>query len=969
MAELSLSASASSASTREQPVVISFGGRPIQARQSDTVASALFRAGVRTFSRSFKYHRPRGLLCAAGKCPNCLMTVDGVPNVRVCTMPVHDGMQVRGQNAFPSVENDWLSVAQWFGFLMPVGFYYKTFTHPRVWGAVQPIIRRVAGLGAVPAEGLFGPDAHDSYEHVYLHAQTAVVGGGPAGLQAAVEAAGGGDSVVLIDDQPELGGHLRYAARPYNGADPGDEARRLATRLAELPNVRVLQRATCFGLYEGSLLGIVQRGSGTESVPRPHSAAPLERLIHLRAGRVVVATGAYEVPLLFKNNDLPGVMLSSAAQRLANSHGIKPGDLAVIVTRRPDGGPVEEDLRAAGVRIAAMVSPDVVVAAEGRGHVTGLRTTQELIPCDLVVVDGVRLPDAGLIAQAGGRLEWSDARGVFAPTHLPPNVVAVGEAAGGAAAASQSSVPAAALTGGPMLHDSSFVCLCEDVTAKDLRRAIDEGFDHIETLKRYTTVTMGPCQGKMCHLASIGVCARHTGRSIGGTGMTTARPPAPPVSLGALAGARHHPVKRTPMHAKHDALGCVWMDMGEWKRPLYYPHGGGTSGAALPLGSGSPLSEGQLEAGVPPSRVGKGARGLGPAAVVNGAAPPPDAKRASAEAEYRAVRERVGVIDLSTLGKLDVKGADAARLLDKVYTNRLSDLRPGRARYSVICDDAGIMLDDGTVSRLAGDHFFVTTTTGNLEFVQQWLEWWAAGTGWCVHVTNVTSGLAAVNVAGPQARSLLRKLTDCDLSTRAFPFMACRQADVAGVPCLMLRIGFVGEMGWEIHFPADYGEYLWDALLEAGAEFGVRPFGVEAQRVLRLDKGHVIVGVDTDAMSTPLHADMAWVAKLDKEDFIGKAALLRLQSGGMHERLVGFVMDGTAVPDDGAAIVRDGRPFGRVTSSRFSPAAGRTVGMAFVLAQSAADGSDVLVRVNGGLARATFAPVPFYDPDGRRLRG
>jgi sarcosine oxidase subunit alpha len=389
------------------------------------------------------------------------------------------------------------------------------------------------------------------------------------------------------------------------------------------------------------------------------------------------------------------------------------------------------------------------------------------------------------------------------------------------------------------------------------------------------------------------------------------------------------------MHAKHDALGCVWMDMGEWKRPLFYPDGPRLGSPALTYGSDHT----------------------------------PEAKRAGAEAEYRAVRERVGVIDLSTLGKLDVKGADAARLLDKVYTNRLSDLRPGRARYSVICDDAGIILDDGTISRLADDHFFVTTTTGNLEFVQQWLEWWIAGTGWCVHVTNVTSGLAAVNVAGPQARSLLGKLTECDLSTRAFPYMACRQADVAGVPCLMLRIGFVGETGWEIHFPADYGEYLWDVLLEAGAEFGVRPFGVEAQRVLRLDKGHVIVGVDTDAMSTPLHADMAWVAKLDKEDFIGKAALLRLQTSGMHERLVGFVMDGAAVPDDGAALVLDGKPFGRVTSSRFSPAAGRIVGMAWVPAQAAADGHDVSVRINGGLARATLVPAPFYDPEGKRLRG
>lgn len=326
------------------------------------------------------------------------------------------------------------------------------------------------------------------------------------------------------------------------------------------------------------------------------------------------------------------------------------------------------------------------------------------------------------------------------------------------------------------------------------------------------------------------------------------------------------------------------------------------------------------------------------------------------------------MIDLSTLGKLQVTGTDAAKLLDKVYTNRLGDLRPGRSRYSVICDDAGIILDDGTISRLADDHFFVTTTTGNLEFVQQWLEWWAAGTRWSVHVTNVTGGFGAVNVAGPRARELLQPLTDCDLGTRAFPYMACRRAEVAGVPCRLLRIGFVGETGWEIHFPAEYGEYLWDLLLQAGQDFGIRPFGVETQRVLRLEKKHVIAGVDTDATSNPVAANLAWVAKLDKEDFIGKAAILEALSRTPRERLVSFRMTDGQVPEDGAAIVEDGQPVGRVTSARFSFANGKAIGLAWVPAALAADGQEIQVNVDGQLAGAHLVAEAFYDPEGTRLR-
>ncbi len=872
-----------------------FNGRAIEARDGDTLASALYRAGQRIFSRSFKYHRPRGLLCLAGKCPNCLVNVDGVPNVRACMTPVREGAKVRHQNAWPSLETDLLSAAQRMDWLMPVGWYYKAFTTPATWHAAEGFIRKVAGLGDPPS-----PDAPvPEYEHAFWQAEVAVIGGGAAGLQAAIDAARRGEQVVLVDDQPALGGRRRW--RPRAGS-----ADALIEQIRKLASVRVLTPAYCFGLYEGGLLGVLQ--------PNPHPGA-VERLIHLRAKRVVVATGAYEVPLTFRNNDLPGVMLSSAVAKLIHLHGVTPGKRAVVVAREGQDGDAAADLRQAGVEIVRTVTPEAAVAARGSSHVTGIETREGNFGCDLIVIVGPRVPDSGLVAQGGGRVEWNAECGAFVPVDLAPHISVTGSVTG-AGLQAVTPMPPASVT--PSKRD--FVCLCSDVTTQDLCDGVEEGFDQIETLKRYSTVTMGPCQGRMCQLPAIGICAQATGRTMGQTGTTTSRPPNPSVSLGALGGTRHHPVRRTPMHYEHETAGAVWMDMGDWKRPRYY--------------RGATCS---------------------------------DEKSCVAE-EYRAVREAVGLIDVGTLGKLDVQGADAGRLLDLVYTNRFSDLRPGRVRYAVLCDEAGIMLDDGTISRLDSNRWFITTTTGNLDFVQQWLEWWLVGTGWDVGITNVTGGMAAVNLAGPKARDVLRKLTDCDVETASFSYMACREANVAGVPAILLRIGFVGETGWEIHAPAESGADLWRALMEAGAEFGIRPFGVEAQRLLRLEKKHVIVGVDTDALTNPYEAGMAWVAKLDKPDFIGRASLERMAAAEVRQSLVGFVMTEDVCPDDGAAVMIAGEPAGRVTSARYSPVNKKAIGLAWVPAASARAGSEISVRVNGRLAVARVTSEAFYDPEGARLR-
>ena len=923
---------------RSTAIEFVFGGRTVQAYEGDTVASALYASGVRTFSRSFKYHRPRGLLCVAGRCPNCLVNVDGVPNVRSCTEAVRPGMNVTPQNVWPSLDRDILSVLDRLGPLMPVGFYYKTFHTPKLfWRLAQPIIRRVAGLGKIDVDS-----AHPAgYAHQNLHTDVAVVGGGAAGISAALSAANLGAAVTLIDDSPVLGGYLRFdttshSVVPSVDPSPGFEiAAELVRQVRSSAGITVLSNSTAFGLYEDNLLGVLTT----------------DRLVKLRAGRIVMATGSIEQPLVFDGNDRPGVMLSSGAQRLVRLYGVKPGETAVVATATNEGYAAVMDLHNAGVRVAGLVDtrpepawgavPDAVRAAEiptlishavtrteGRSHVraaivqkleSGVPTGErQRLACDIICMSGDLEPADALVRQAGGG-------------RTPSTVYTAGTAAGAGnlAQAVQQGRHAGKLAGGssseqlqfdslpseraaPFLTGKkSFVCFCEDISTADIDQAIDEGFDDIQTLKRYSTVTMGPCQGKMCHAAVAAISARATGKSLSDVGSTTSRPPLQPVPMSALAGRVHLPIKRTPMDQKHIDLGAKMVDLGPWRRPLSY---------------GSPQDE------------------------------------------SIAVRERVGIIDVSTLGKLDVRGPDSPALLDKVYTHNFSGLRNGRIRYGVLCADNGTIMDDGTVTRLADDRYFVTTTSGNVESIEEWFKWWMAGTDIEAYVTNVTSGFAAINVAGPKARETLSKLTDIDLSTDGFRYMRSKEGLVAGVPSILLRIGFVGETGWEVHFPGEFGEHMWDALMDAGRDFGIAPFGLEAQRILRLEKGHIIVGQDTDIVSTPLDSDMEWVVRFEKEDFIGRGGLVAARDRGLTNKLVGFRMRDGTVPDDGDPIVDRGQPIGKVTSARLSPTIGKGFGLAWVPVELAEEGRDISIRIAGADVPATVSLTPVYDPEGKRLR-
>ncbi len=873
---------------RSQELTITYDGKPVHAYAGDTIASALYASGRRIFSRSFKYHRPRGLQCCSGHCANCQMTVDGQPNVRVCITPVREGAVVSGQNFMGSLDRDLMRVTDKFGGpFTPPGFYYKTFIRPRkLWPLYEKILRGAAGLGKLDPDGAL----NKRVEVVHEHADVLVIGGGRAGLEAATSAATSGNRVLLVDEGPAVGGSLL--------ADRAGSARAVELRQAALDaGVELLAPAIAIGLFEYGF------------VPVAHG----DTLVKIRADRVVVAAGVVEQPLVFPGNDLVGVMLPDGARRLVNLWSIKPADRAVVVTADDRGLAAASDLETAGVDVVGVVDlregqPPNIEARGRRSRVESIAINGRVTPCDLVVMSGSPQPNYKLLAQAGARVVYDAERGVFVPTDLPPDVEVVGAAAGDVG---EPAVP------DPVLGyqgDKCFVCFCEDQTTKDLKYAIAEGFDSIELAKRYTTVTMGPCQGRLCHVNSIRVYAKATGLDENTIGTTTARPPHSPITLGLLAGRPQEPVKRTSLHHRHEEHGATMMWTGAWKRPHSYG---------------------------------------------------PDAGD-----EAKHVHEAVGLIDVSTLGKILVTGADAGAFLDRVYPNRFSDLKVGRIRYGVLTGDAGRIMDDGTVARLDDETFYVTTTSTGADGVYQWFTWWNAVWFMDVRFVQLTGPVSAVNVAGPRARELMTRVSSDDFSNEGLGYLDARHVRVAGVACLALRIGFVGELGYELHLPSAHAEHVWDALLERGADLGAAPFGLEPQRILRLEKGHVIVSQDTDSESNLLEAAMPWLVKNDKDfEWVGKWATQQVADRGLRWMLVGFESPSGAIPVEGGQVIVDGVSAGRVTSVRHSAALGKVIGLAIVPSELAVEGARFVVQVDGRPVAMRVHLGPFFDPAGERLKG
>lgn len=944
---------------RKAALSFEFEGRRVAGLKGDTIASALAADGQKVLSRSFKYHRPRGILSMAGEDANTLVQVGPEPNVRADIRPAKDGMKVTAQNVMGSLRRDFASPMDWFGRFLPVGFYYRSFFKPgsKAWLKLwEPIIRNSAGLGKVS----FDPPAAD-YRKVSLHCDVVVVGAGAAGLSAALEAADAGVDVLVVERDPDLGGALGYARFDVAGKAGAEALRELAQRVEDHPKIRLLLVATCNGWYADNYLPVLQG----------------DTLFKVRARELILATGSQEQPLVFRNNDLPGIMYSSAAQRLMRHYAVRPGQTAVVFAGGLDGYRVALDLIDAGVKVRALVEPGTdapdadylsairahsievlmgarIAAAHGKREVSAVSVElasggTRRIDCDLVVTAAGYTPGYQLALQAGARLGYDDAAGRFTLTNVPRHLHLAGSVAGhfdladvcrsgaAAGAAAASALGADVAVAGDIAPPASghanyrndpkphpkgrdFVDFDEDLQAKDIWNAVADGYRELELVKRFSTVGMGPSQGRHSALGTARIVAAATGRSVAEVGVTTSRPPFGPEKLGLLAGPTHHPYRLTPLHEELVAAGTRMMPVGAWWRPAY---------------------------------VGK-----------------PEHAAAAIEAEVKAVRQGVAVLDVSTLGKIALRGPDAGAFLDRVYTMLHSNQPVGRVRYCLALNEMGSVIDDGVAYRVSDDHFHVSTTTGMAARMFADMSWWNAQWQLDVDIQNVTGAFGGLNVSGPLARDALMALDgDIDFSPEAFGFLDGRSGTLAGIPVLAMRIGFTGELSYELHVPYSQALTLWRALMKAGAPVGIRPYGLEASRILRLEKGHIIIGQDTDAMTTPEELSMGWALSKKKTFFLGRTANRQRAAAPMERKLCGFQLDERTVPGigEGALVFRNGHPVGFVSSVAYSPTVGKTIGLAYAHPHDAEPGGRIEIRCFDG--RTVIAPVVsphFYDPENKR---
>ena len=981
---------------RRRRIDFRFNGLRFEGYRGDTLASALLANGVRTVARSIKYHRPRGFFAAGAEEPNGIFTLrhagaDGstVPHAPGTLVELTEGIEAQAVNGWPSLHFDLAGGLQWGGGLLSAGFYYKTFMWPRsAWPWYERAIRRMAGNGRAPSS----PDP-DRYDKRNAFCDVLVVGGGPAGLAATLAASRAGARVILLDDQPELGGSLLGARRAL-GAKPAIAwVTNCAAALADEPEVTVLTRTTAFGYYDHGFVAAIERR--TDHLAPNRRRGPRERVWRIRASRVVLATGATERPLVFENNDRPGIMLASAAAAYAIRYGVAPGRRAVVFTNNDSAWRAALDLAEAKVEVAAIVDvraePGGPFAARAEqagiqvlaGHAVtdtkgrhGLRRVRAEtvggggavdLDCDLLAVSGGWNPNVHLHAQSGGRPRFDATRGCFLPGPAVQAEAAAGACRGtfrldacvrdGAQAGREAalavgfrdvgviSAPETDDEGGTdpdsawTVHSRrprprhAFVDLQNDTTFCDLDLAVKEGFESIEHIKRYTLLGFGTDQGKTGNVTGMAIAAGALGRSPSEVGTTTFRPPYTPVTFGAGAGLAtgefHDPLRVTPMHEWHEARGAVFEPVGQWLRPWYYPRPGEDLHAAV-------------------------------------------------ERECLATRQGVGLFDASTLGKIDIQGPDAAVLLDRIYTNDWSDLPIGRCRYGLMLGEDGMVMDDGVTARLDEHHYLMTTTTGGAANVLAWLERWRQ-TEWPelrVRFTSVTDQWATIGVAGPRSRDLVASLSEeIDLAPESFRFMQFREGVFAGVPCRIFRISFTGELSFEINVPADYGRYAWDRIAERAEEFDITPYGTETMHVLRAEKGFIVVGQETDGSVTPVDLGMEWILSR-KKDYLGRRSLERSDCRRAdRRRLVGLAtVDPDEVLPEGAQLVDEPFTFlpvpmvGYVTSSYRSANLGRSIALALVA------GGRERSRVHAALEDGRFVPADvvgpvFLDPRGERQRG
>lgn len=989
---------------RNAPLNFSFDGVRMRGLEGDTLASALLANGRTLVGRSFKYHRPRGIVASGAEEPNALVGLGSgarlEPNQRATTTELFEGLEAASQNRWPSLGFDLGAIAGLASRALPAGFYYKTFIHPRVaWKRLfEPLIRRAAGLGRAPRE----PDP-DRYEHFHVHADVLVIGGGVAGLAAARTAAGAGCRVLLLEQRAHWGGRAPVDGVRIDGKAADEWVAETVDGLEAMPNARLRLRCMGAGVYDhGYALACERLGESGSG-----EGAPRLRLWKIRARQVVTATGAIERPLAFAGNDLPGAMLASAARDYLANWAVSPGGRTVVVTNNDDAYRTAIALKRAGLEVPAVLDArqsadgplpsearalgiDVrlgsgVARAKGRGRIEcvavaaqdGDGAELDEIRCDALAMSGGWSPAVHLWSHCGGGLFWDADGAMFRPDPAKSPSGRDGEAfvraAGGAngelatdsalADAHAAGVAAAGTAGGgvvrgeapraepeeagpimpvwmmpdgagPALREKAWLDYQNDVKVSDVELAAREGYESVEHAKRYTTLGMATDQGKLGNVNGLAILSRALGESIPDVGTTTFRPPYAPVPIGAVVGEARgeafQPVRRTPMHDWHESAGAHWEPVGLWRRPYCY------------------LREGESAQ---------------------------DAVRR----EVRNARSRLGILDASTLGKLLVKGPDAGKFLDMLYTNMLSSLKVGRCRYGLMCDENGFLIDDGVVARLTEDAFLCHTTTGGAgrihAHMEEWLqtEWW----DWKVYVADLTEQYAQVAVAGPEARKALESLGGMDLSEEALPFMSWADGEIGGFACRTFRISFSGELGFEIAVKASEGVAFWSALAREGGKFGAMPYGTEALHVMRAEKGFIMIGDETDGTVIPQDLGLDWAISKKKDDYIGKRGQMRLcMTDPERWRLVGLeTLDGSTLPDGAHALGEGendyGRPvaIGRVTSTYFSPTLGRGIAMGLVRRGPERMGEVIQFAtpdVPGKTTKARIVSPSFLDRDGEK---